>query len=98
MMEISKKREDRIIVYLREYVKLCKKHLMYVTGAIGADTALWDDKKYFSEDTFEGDLRVKIEEMVYGGLGGPGLYTDDGNHTPPKEQLDRILGKVLGTS
>jgi len=93
-MEISKEREDRIVVYLREYIELCKKHLMYVTGAIGADTALWDEEPSKSRDPFESSLRAQIGEMVYGGLGGPGLYADDGNHTPSEERLNRIMERV----
>jgi len=93
-MEISKGREDRIVVYLREYIELCKKHLMYVTGAIGADTTLWDEKPSKRGSIFESRLRAKIGEMVYGGLGDPGLYSDDGNHTPSEEQLDRIMERA----
>ena len=92
-MDISKERENQIVAYLREYIGVCKKYQMYITGAIGADTALQDDKGY-STDTFEGDLRSKIGEIIYGGLGGPGLYADDGNHIPPREQLDRISDRV----
>ena len=94
-MEISKNREDQIVAYLREYIEVCKKYQMYITGAIGADTALQDDKVCFI-NTFEGDLRSKIKEIIYGGWGGPGLYADDGNHIPPREQLDRISDRVWG--
>ena len=93
-MEISKEREDRIVAYLREYTELCRKYLMYVTGTIGADTALWDEDPSQVRTFFESDLRNKIGEMVYGGLGGPGLYADDGDHIPSEKQLNRIMDRV----
>jgi len=90
---ISKQREDRIVSYLREYVALCKKHFMYVTGAIGAETALWDEDLTHDRKRFEEDLFGKISEMIYGsGMGG--LFADDGNHIPKKIQLDRIWDRI----
>lgn len=91
---ISQEREDKIVNYLREYIKLCKNHSMYVTGAIGADTALWDERLPVDENDFKADLKGQIGCIIYGGLGGCGLFSDDGNHLPPKEQLDRIAEKV----
>ncbi len=93
---ISSLREDRIVNYLKEYIALCKQHFMYVTGVIGADTALWDEDLATNKKGFNEKLYYKISEIIYGGLGFGGLFSDDGNHTPPKKQLDKIWKRIGG--
>ena len=93
-MEMSKDREDKITAYLREYITLGQKYAMYITAAIGANTMLWDADTDEYKTTFNEELRNNVGEMVYGDTGAIGLFADDGDHAPPREQLDRIWKNI----
>ena len=71
----STESKTKTIAFLREYIELCLKHRVVVTGIIGAETSIFE---YF-KDTHSGyvvkdKVRCNVREII------SNLYDDSGNH------------------
>ena len=84
MDSISKTRKQAIIVYLKDYIEISKKHKMYIGGVIGAGTSIYENEPERYPYDFIRALRSNISNIL------SDLYDDEGENLADKEDIDEI--------